>query len=98
MAWSVHISLILYCVKLHNIVLLTTNCFQLKIKQMSIELQLQPFNVLLRRTLAQLEEKDPVMIFAYPVTEKEVSNCIDNFVSQILTSLLYLGPWKHLSF
>ena len=46
---------------------------QMKIRQICVDLQLQPFNVLLRRTLDQLEEKDPIMIFFYPVTEKEVS-------------------------
>lgn len=38
-----------------------------------MELQLTPFNVLLRTTLDLLQEKDPAQIFAEPVNLNEAS-------------------------
>ncbi|XP_074645321.1 peregrin-like isoform X2 [Tubulanus polymorphus] len=45
---------------------------QVRIIQMNTEMQLQPFNVLLRKTLDQLQEKDIGNIFAEPVNGDEV--------------------------
>lgn len=39
---------------------------------MALELQLQPFTLLLRQTLDQLQEKDTESIFAEPVSLEEV--------------------------
>lgn len=47
--------------------------FQVKIQQAAMELQLSPFNVLLRTTLDLLQEKDPAQIFAEPVNLREAS-------------------------
>ncbi|XP_038073948.1 peregrin-like isoform X2 [Patiria miniata] len=44
---------------------------QIKLNQMTIEMQLQPFNILLRNTLDQLVERDPTRIFAEPVSVEE---------------------------
>lgn len=46
--------------------------FQLRLHQMALELQLQPFTLLLRQTLDQLQEKDTESIFAEPVSLEEV--------------------------
>lgn len=45
-----------------------------------MELQLTPFNVLLRTTLDLLQEKDPAQIFAEPVNLSEASTQICNEV------------------
>lgn len=45
---------------------------QMKQQQSVLELQLTPFNILLRAVLAQLQEKDKYNIFAQPVNTKEV--------------------------
>lgn len=45
---------------------------QMKQQQSALELQLTPFNILLRAVLAQLQEKDKYNIFAQPVSSKEV--------------------------
>lgn len=45
---------------------------QMKQQQSVLELQLTPFNILLRAVLAQLQEKDKYNIFAQPVSSKEV--------------------------
>lgn len=45
---------------------------QMKQQQSVLELQLTPFNILLRAVLAQLQEKDKYNIFAQPVSTKEV--------------------------
>lgn len=45
---------------------------QMKQQQSVLELQLTPFNILLRAVLAQLQEKDKYNIFAQPVNSKEV--------------------------
>lgn len=44
----------------------------MKQQQSMLELQLTPFNILLRAVLAQLQEKDKYNIFAQPVSTKEV--------------------------
>lgn len=48
---------------------------QIKIQQAAMELELMPFNVLLRTTLDLLQEKDPAHIFAEPVNLSELSAC-----------------------
>lgn len=45
---------------------------QMKQQQSVLELQLTPFNILLRAVLSQLQEKDKYSIFAQPVSTKEV--------------------------
>lgn len=47
---------------------------QVKIQQAAMELELMPFNVLLRTTLDLLQEKDPAHIFAEPVNLSEASS------------------------
>lgn len=56
----------------------------MKQQQAVLELQLTPFNVLLRAVLGQLQEKDKYSIFAQPVSTKEV--CVN-------THLLSGGLW-----
>ncbi|XP_069489529.1 bromodomain and PHD finger-containing protein 3 isoform X2 [Ambystoma mexicanum] len=72
---------------------------QVKVQQAALELQLTPFNVLLRTTLDLLQEKDPARIFADPVNLKEVPDYLE-FISrpmdfatmrQKLESHLYLN-------
>ncbi|NXD65629.1 BRPF3 protein, partial [Eolophus roseicapillus] len=46
---------------------------QVKVQQAAMELQLTPFNVLLRTTLDLLQEKDAAQIFAEPVNLDEAS-------------------------
>ncbi|XP_048353070.1 bromodomain and PHD finger-containing protein 3 isoform X5 [Sphaerodactylus townsendi] len=54
---------------------------QVKIQQAAMELQLTPFNVLLRTTLDLLQEKDPAQIFAEPVNLSEVPDYLE-FISK----------------
>ena len=49
---------------------------QLRIHQMATEMKLQPFAILLRNTLDQLQELDSGRIFAEPVDRDEVVNQI----------------------
>lgn len=58
--------------------------FQLKVHQMAMELQLQPFAVLLRSTLEQLVEKDTSNFFTEPVSLDEVKISIDYIIISIL--------------
>lgn len=44
----------------------------MKQQQSVLEVQLTPFNILLRAVLSQLQEKDHYSIFAQPVSIKEV--------------------------
>lgn len=44
----------------------------MKLQQSALEVQLTPFNILLRAVLSQLQEKDQYSIFAHPVSAKEV--------------------------
>lgn len=48
-------------------------CCQVKVQQAAMELQLTPFNVLLRTTLDLLQEKDAAQIFTEPVNLNEAS-------------------------
>uniref|UniRef100_UPI00358FE996 bromodomain-containing protein 1 isoform X2 n=1 Tax=Myxine glutinosa TaxID=7769 RepID=UPI00358FE996 len=50
---------------------------QIKIYQAALELQLSPFSVLLRRTLEQLQERDPNSIFTEPVSLEEVPDYME---------------------
>lgn len=50
---------------------------QLKVHQMAMELQLQPFAVLLRSTLEQLVEKDTSNFFTEPVSLDEVPDYLE---------------------
>uniref|UniRef100_A0A7M4E4S5 Bromodomain and PHD finger containing 3 n=1 Tax=Crocodylus porosus TaxID=8502 RepID=A0A7M4E4S5_CROPO len=54
---------------------------QVKVQQAAMELQLTPFNVLLRTTLDLLQEKDPAQIFAEPVNLNEVPDYLE-FISK----------------
>ena len=45
---------------------------QVKVKQHVVDLQLQPLNIVLRKTLELLQTKDPGEIFAEPVDTDEV--------------------------
>ncbi|XP_053248911.1 bromodomain and PHD finger-containing protein 3 isoform X3 [Podarcis raffonei] len=54
---------------------------QVKVQQAALELQLTPFNVLLRTTLDLLQEKDPAQIFAEPVKLSEVPDYLE-FISK----------------
>nr|KAG5704279.1 hypothetical protein BaRGS_012588 [Batillaria attramentaria] len=49
----------------------------LRLHQMALELQLQPFALLLRQTLDQLQEKDTDSIFAQPVSLEEVPDYLE---------------------
>ena len=46
---------------------------QVKVKQHVVDLQLQPLNIVLRKTLDLLITKDPGEIFAEPVDTEEVT-------------------------
>ncbi|XP_063309067.1 bromodomain and PHD finger-containing protein 3 isoform X2 [Pelobates fuscus] len=50
---------------------------QLKVHQSVLELQLNPFTILLRTTLDLLQEKDPANIFTQPVNLSEVPDYMD---------------------
>ncbi|XP_013909351.1 PREDICTED: bromodomain and PHD finger-containing protein 3 isoform X3 [Thamnophis sirtalis] len=54
---------------------------QVKVQQAAMELQLTPFNVLMRTTLDLLQEKDPAQIFADPVNLSEVPDYLE-FISK----------------
>ncbi|XP_063668469.1 bromodomain and PHD finger-containing protein 3 isoform X8 [Pan troglodytes] len=54
---------------------------QVKVQQAAMELELMPFNVLLRTTLDLLQEKDPAHIFAEPVNLSEVPDYLE-FISK----------------
>uniref|UniRef100_A0A8C3W7C0 Bromodomain and PHD finger containing 3 n=1 Tax=Catagonus wagneri TaxID=51154 RepID=A0A8C3W7C0_9CETA len=54
---------------------------QVKLQQAAMELELMPFNVLLRTTLDLLQEKDPAHIFAEPVNLSEVPDYLE-FISK----------------
>lgn len=65
----------------------------MKQQQAVLELQLSPFNVLLRAVLGQLQEKDKYSIFAQPVSTKEV--CVDTHThtAVLWVDLLSGGLW-----
>ncbi|XP_072292041.1 bromodomain-containing protein 1-like isoform X1 [Eucyclogobius newberryi] len=50
---------------------------EMKLQQSVLEMQLTPFNILLRAVLRQLQEKDHYSIFAQPVSAKEVPDYLD---------------------
>lgn len=56
-------------------------CLQVKLQQSVLEMQLTPFNILLRVLLSQLQEKDQYSVFAQPVCIKEVPNTSHFFES-----------------
>ncbi|XP_034443506.1 bromodomain-containing protein 1-like isoform X2 [Hippoglossus hippoglossus] len=51
---------------------------EMKLQQSVLEVQLTPFNILLRAVLSQLQEKDQYSIFAQPVSIKEVPDYMDH--------------------
>ncbi|XP_078139032.1 bromodomain-containing protein 1-like isoform X2 [Centroberyx gerrardi] len=51
---------------------------EMKLQQSVLEVQLTPFNILLRAVLSQLQEKDSYRIFAQPVSTKEVPDYLDH--------------------
>lgn len=51
---------------------------EMKLQQSVLEVQLTPFNILLRAVLSQLQEKDQYTIFAQPVSPKEVPDYLDH--------------------
>ncbi|XP_076028222.1 bromodomain-containing protein 1-like isoform X2 [Genypterus blacodes] len=51
---------------------------EMKLHQSLLEVQLTPFNILLRAVLSQLQEKDSCHIFAQPVSSKEVPDYLDH--------------------
>nr|XP_020449120.1 bromodomain-containing protein 1-like isoform X1 [Monopterus albus] len=51
---------------------------EMKLQQSVLEVQLTPFNILLRAVLSQLQEKDQYNIFAQPVSIKEVPDYLDH--------------------
>ncbi|XP_047452373.1 bromodomain-containing protein 1-like isoform X2 [Mugil cephalus] len=51
---------------------------EMKLQQSVLEVQLTPFNILLRAVLSQLQEKDQYSIFAQPVNVKEVPDYLDH--------------------
>ncbi|XP_065812929.1 bromodomain-containing protein 1 isoform X1 [Labrus bergylta] len=51
---------------------------EMKQQQSVLEVQLTPFNILLRAVLSQLQEKDQYSIFAQPVSAKEVPDYLDH--------------------
>ncbi|CAN9499047.1 unnamed protein product [Ophioblennius macclurei] len=51
---------------------------EMKLQQSVLEVQLTPFNILLRAVLKQLQEKDHYSIFAQPVSTKEVPDYLDH--------------------
>ncbi|KAK5602427.1 hypothetical protein CRENBAI_012004 [Crenichthys baileyi] len=51
---------------------------EMKLQQSVLEMQLTPFNILLRAVLSQLQEKDQYSIFAQPVSIKEVPDYLDH--------------------
>lgn len=64
----------------------------MKQQQSLLELQLTPFNILLRAVLSQLQEKDKYSIFAQPVSTKEV--CVHCFtLCECGCRALCLGLW-----
>ncbi|XP_034033249.1 bromodomain-containing protein 1-like isoform X2 [Thalassophryne amazonica] len=51
---------------------------ELKLQQSVLEVQLTPFNILLRAVLSQMQEKDQYNVFAQPVNTKEVPDYLDH--------------------
>ncbi|XP_076152408.1 bromodomain-containing protein 1-like [Alosa pseudoharengus] len=51
---------------------------EMKMQQKVLEVQLSPFNILLRAVLDQLQEKDQAKVFAQPVSLTEVPDYLDH--------------------
>ncbi|XP_061780646.1 bromodomain-containing protein 1-like isoform X1 [Nerophis lumbriciformis] len=51
---------------------------EMKQQQLVLEVQLTPFNILLRAVLSQLQEKDQYNVFAQPVSTTEVSDYLEH--------------------
>ncbi|XP_061698167.1 bromodomain-containing protein 1-like isoform X3 [Syngnathoides biaculeatus] len=51
---------------------------EMKLQQLALEVQLTPFNILLRAVLGQLQQKDQYNVFAQPVSTKEVPDYLDH--------------------
>ncbi|XP_019737322.1 bromodomain-containing protein 1-like, partial [Hippocampus comes] len=51
---------------------------EMKLQQSALEVQLTPFNILLRAVLSQLQQKDQYNVFAQPVSTKEVPDYLDH--------------------
>ncbi|XP_077600549.1 bromodomain-containing protein 1-like isoform X1 [Stigmatopora nigra] len=51
---------------------------EMKLQQSALEVQLTPFNILLRAVLSQLQQKDHYNVFAQPVSPKEVPDYMDH--------------------
>ncbi|KAK5866852.1 hypothetical protein PBY51_011393 [Eleginops maclovinus] len=51
---------------------------EMKLQQSALEVQLTPFNILLRAVLSQLQDKDQYSIYAQPVNIKEVPDYLDH--------------------
>ncbi|XP_068458607.1 bromodomain-containing protein 1-like isoform X1 [Clinocottus analis] len=51
---------------------------EMRLQQSALEIQLTPFNILLRAVLSQLQEKDQYTIFAQAVSAKEVPDYLDH--------------------
>ncbi|XP_061628669.1 bromodomain-containing protein 1-like isoform X1 [Phyllopteryx taeniolatus] len=51
---------------------------EMKLQQSALEVQLMPFNILLRAVLGQLQQKDQYNVFAQPVSTKEVPDYLDH--------------------
>ena len=60
------------CLATHVAIFICVLVSQIKWHETIINLQLQPFAVLLKHTLEQLQAKDPTGIFAFPVPVSEV--------------------------
>ncbi|KAM4733671.1 LOW QUALITY PROTEIN: bromodomain-containing protein 1-like [Anableps anableps] len=54
---------------------------EMKLQQSVLDVQLTPFNILLRAVLSQLQEKDQYNIFAQPVCIKEVPDYLDHITN-----------------
>ncbi|XP_057692839.1 bromodomain-containing protein 1-like isoform X1 [Corythoichthys intestinalis] len=51
---------------------------EMKLQQSALEVQLTPFNILLRAVLSQLQQKDHYNVFAQPVSTVEVPDYLDH--------------------
>ena len=71
---------------------------QVKVKQHVVDLQLQPLNIVLRKTLDLLQTKDPGEIFAEPVDTDEVGKGNKWLAVACLHRILFLvetsDSWK----
>ncbi|XP_056907461.1 bromodomain-containing protein 1-like isoform X1 [Takifugu flavidus] len=68
---------------------------EMKQQQSLLELQLTPFNILLRAVLSQLQEKDKYSIFAQPVSTKEVPDYLEHIKNPMDFSTMRRRIDKH---